>query len=159
MPRRTPNEELFKDGSKTIRFAADFGFLCALTEKFDLTKAYTAFANGDMDPKLIREIMVCALVDIDGVVIVDGSKNLCAEDLINRYGLIECSMLAGVLLSHAMIGDIKKSRLAMIEKIMSHLPSPSRAFWKVGSFLVASVVLSTVVACTIFKLNVQHGWF
>jgi hypothetical protein len=100
MGKRQPNQEVFEDDGKDLIFTADFGMLEEL-------------ASIGRDPALIYADLSAGLmppVDVRNVMAASGPEDLDIEDLINRYGLAECSMIARHMLSHAMIGDAGKSR-------------------------------------------------
>lgn len=151
MPKSKPNEQVFKDGDKRIRLVADFGFLSAVNYMGrDVALIFSDLSNGLMPPDDIRNVIVCAAADIP-----EEGKEAFVEDLINRYGLQECAIMARVMLSHGMIGDAKKSALGRMEAIQGIfdklVPFRSTTFIKAGLLWVATVATSTALACLIFR--------
>ena len=151
MPKRRPGEEIFEDGDKHVRLVADFGFLVAVNSMGrDCALLYTDLSNGLMPAEDVRNILVCAAADIP-----DGERNDYIESLITRYGLQECSVMAQVMLSHAMIGDVKKSaldRAATVRGLIDlTLNTQLMSFRKAGLLWVGTVATSTAVACLIIK--------
>lgn len=149
MPKRRLNEEVFKDGDKEIKLVADFGFLVAINSTCrDVAYIYNDISAGLFPPEEIREILVCAMVDIP-----DDERRALAEDLITRYGLQECSAIAQIMLSHAMIGDVKKRAAARSEVVRGLveqlIPSQSASLRKVGLLWTAVFLSSTALACLI----------
>jgi len=130
---------------------ADFGFLVAVTAatQRDPSEVFSELAAGLMPPEAVRDVLVCAAND----------STVDVEDLITRYGLQECAMVARVLLSHAMIGDTKKSAIGnqqALAEIAGLAPgSLSAVFWKAGWLWAASTATSTALVCLIFKLCAQ----
>lgn len=150
--KRKPNEEVFKDGDKHYVLAADFGFLVAVNScGRDVSMIFTDLANGLMPPEDIRNVLVSCFRDVE-----DDAREEIAEDLINRYGLQECAIMASVMLSHAMIGDVKKSQIAKREEmhsvIESLMPTQSTNLKKLGLLLAATSAISTALVCGIFKI-------
>ena len=153
MPKRKPNEEIFRDGDNHIRLVADFGFMSAVNSYGrDVSMVFTDLSNALMPPLDIKNVLVCAAVDIP-----DGEREAFVEDLINRYGLQECAIMARVMLSHAMLGDVKKSSMDRAEAIQGlmdqFINTPSASIKKVGLLWVAMCLSSTALVCLIFNLN------
>lgn len=152
MPKRRPNEEIFLDDGREIRMVADFGFLVAVNEAGrDVSAVYTDLANGLMPPCDVQTVLACAAVLPDNV-----DRLEFVADLITRYGLQECSIMARVMLSHAMIGDVKKSALdrgAAVQGLLESLTGDTRltTLWRLGWFSAAITVTSTALVCTIFS--------
>jgi len=156
MPKSRPNEQLFEDGDTSIRLVADFGFLSAVNYMGrDVSLIFADLSNGLMPPDDVRNVIMCAAVDVE-----EGGKEAFVEDLISRYGLQEIAIMARLLLSHGMIGDVKKSALGRLETVQGILdkliPFRSTTFIKAGLLWVATVAISTSLACLIFKYT---GWF
>ena len=151
MPKRKPGEEIFEDGDKHVRLVADFGFLIAVNSYGrDVAMIYTDLSNGLMPADDVRNVLVSAAADIP-----DGERAEYIEDLITRYGLQECTVMARVMLSHAMIGDVKKSALDRAEVVRglmdSLLNTQSMTFRKAGLLWAGTVTVSTLLACLIIK--------
>lgn len=151
MGSKRPNQELFKDEDRTLRFIADFGFLLAFEKKHSLWDSYVTLAEGGLPVEVIRDVLVNSINDIDGREIPDGGKEKFIEEMITRQGIQSCAIAARVMLTHAMIGDTKKSHLEKAQQIMDML-SPSLISWRVGLLWAGNVVISTFLACMIFKL-------
>ena len=149
MPKRRPNEEVFDDGGKEIRLVADFGFLVAINSTCrDVAYIYADISAGLFPAEESREILSCAMIDVP----VDERKAK-AEDLITRYGLQECSAVAQIMLSHAMIGDVKKRGAARAEVVRGlveqMIPSQSENLRRAGLLWAAIFFSSTALACLI----------
>lgn len=104
-------------------FKADFAFLAELKDeaKEDPMRLFASFATGESDPNMVRAVLVSSIVSVDGVALPDNIRQEVIEELITRYGLQEAWILAQHLLSYAMIGSIKKSRLGDLEKMTQSL--------------------------------------
>lgn len=149
--KRKPNEEIFEDGDKVYTLAADFGFLVAVANYGrDPSDIFTDLANGLTPPEDVRNVLISCFKDVD-----DSKKEFLAEDLINRYGLQECSIMARVMLSHAMIGDIKKLAIDRDQtlKSLTDLIEGSRltSLCKLGLLSAGITIISTMLVCGIFK--------
>ncbi len=149
MPKRRPNEEVFKDGDKEIRLVADFGFLVAINSTCrDVSLIYADLSAGKFPPEEIRGVMVAAMADIP-----DDERRAKAEDLITRYGLQECAAVAQIMLTHAMIGDVKKRGLARAEIVRGlvdqMVPTQSENFKRAGLLWMGIFLSSTTLACLI----------
>lgn len=156
MPKRRANEEIFQDGDRSIRLVADFGFLESLNSLGrDVAIIFAGLSEGELNPTDIKNIIVCALVDIDGDEVKESDLEGVTEDLIERYGLQECSVMARILLSYALIGDIKKlgaGRAAKYQAIIDQfLPSQSISLKKVGLLWAVNCMTSAALVCLIFS--------
>ena len=147
MGKRRPNQETIQDGDKEVSFVADFGFLVELNEMGrDVAFVFQDLASGLMPPAEVKNVLVCAIEH-------GGEEEVI--DIINRYGLQECSILARLLLSHALIGDIKKSQVSGMEKNRTLLDSLIPSRWenlrKLGWLWMAITASSTALVCLIFS--------
>lgn len=104
-------------GDDLYLFKADFKFLQSLKENnsIDPMKMYETFSAGDCDLDLVIDILSFSIISVNKKDVANTKK--MAEELIDRFGLQECWYLCFKLLSDAMIGDIKKSKLRLDEKI------------------------------------------
>ena len=120
--KREGYESVDVDGVDHL-FKADFAFLAELKDvaKEDPFRIYSTFATGEGDPDTVRSVLIASLVSVDGVNAPDNIRQETIEDLITRFGLQEAWILAQHLLSYAMIGSIKKSRLGDLEKMTQSL--------------------------------------
>ena len=149
---KTPNEEIVMDGDKSLRFVADFGALSQLDELgYDVNQLFTELSNGEMPIKKIHDILVCTISDVD-----EAQKSETIINMVNKYGLQEVSIVAQTMMSHAMLGSIKKSQLARRELVSGildqFLPSPWTNLKRVGLLWVAMCATSTALACLISNL-------
>lgn len=156
MPKRLPNEELFEDGDRTIRFVADFGFsksVCLMGR--DITLIFSDLASGLLPVEDIANIIICAVVDIDGDEVKEAEKQALAEGLIALYGLQQCHQLAWILLSHIMIGEKKSSEIDVQQRremmLKNLIPGQSTNSKKVGLLWAAVWLSSTLAACMSFS--------
>lgn len=150
MAKRKPNQEVFKDGDKDIILVADFGFLEAVNSYgTDVSVLYSELSNGLLPAGKIRNVLMSAMSDD-----IEDKKTF-TEDLIVRYGLQECGIMASVMLSHAMIGDVKKCAIERKEELASALESltgsRSMSLKKAGCLWMAQLTILTLLACSISK--------
>ena len=154
MPKRKPNQETFQDGNRELIFVADFGFLESVNSYGrDVSVIYSDLANGLMPPKDVRNVLISSIELGE-----ECDKKEFVETLIAKYGLQECAILASVMLTHAMIGDVKKSAIENRQEVASALDSltglRSKSLKKAGLLWVAQLLTSSALACLIFKLFV-----
>lgn len=153
MPKRKPGEEIFKDGDDDIRFVADFGFLVSVSSYGrDVSLVFADISSGLMPPEDVRNVLVSALVDVE-----ESKRPAFIEGLIGKYGILECSSMAYTILCHAMIGDVKKSRVdrgELAQALLTELlPTRSTNIIKLGSLWAAVCLISTGLTCLIFKFS------
>lgn len=156
MPKRKPNEEIFMDGDRELILVADFGFLESVNSfGRDVSLIYSDLAGGLMPPQDVRNVIVSSIQLEDSE-----NKEEFVESLICRYGLQECAIMASVMLTHAMIGDVKKLAIERREELRSALGkmtgTNSESLRKAGLLWVAALVISTALACGISSLYVLH---
>lgn len=157
MGKRRPNEEVVLDGDKELKFSSDFGFLQALnTLGRDVAQVFADLAGGLMPPADVRNVLQSSIQGHDG------EEEAAAVDLINRFGLQECAILARLLLSHALIGDKKKSQMLGMEKtralLDSLLPSRLENLKRLGWLWAAISLTSAGLVCLIFKYSGLLSW-
>ena len=151
--KRKPNEEVFIDGDRHLVLAADFGFLEAVNSHGrDVALIFNDLHAGLMPPRDVCSVLSSCFQHVD-----DSERESLAVDLINRYGLQECAIMARVMLSHGMIGDIKKSSIASGEKMTTLVEMfddfKSTSLRNLGLLLAATSITSTALVCGIFKLS------
>ena len=157
MPKHKPNEEIFIDGDRAIRFVANFGMLEALNNfGTDPSMVFSDLSIGNLNPVYIKNVMSSSVLDIDNDILSESVKDDLVIELINKYGLQECSIVARMLLTHGLIGDIKKSESALAEQRgLLHemlIPSTSQNSMKVFYLWAAMSLTSTALACLITRL-------
>jgi len=147
-------EEILCDEDK-YQFKADFNFTSTLEQQVgDPMLIYEELASGKCSPETIKGIMTCSLKSKNGVDVSNIDKEV--EDLITRNGLQDCMFLSNLLLSYAIIGDLKKSELRKLEpsKLTKLITEPfklessknRRLLW------VYHLVISTICVCISFSL-------
>ena len=126
----------------------------------DVQLIFVDLSNGLMPAEDIRNVMIAGLVSVDGEDLVDSEIEPYVEYLISEYGLQECSIIARLLLSHALIGDKKKLQTLRVEEVrevmMNLMPSQSKNLPLLGLFLVATSLISVTLLCVIFKFFGKH---
>lgn len=156
MPKYRKNEELFEDGNRTIRFVANNGFGKAVNDLGrDISFIFADLASGLLPVQDIENIIICGMVDIDGVDIKESERAAIADDLMSRYGLQQCHQLGFVLLSHIMLGEKKSTEIevnARLEAMAKNfLPGHSRSSKHLGWLWVAVFLTSGIAACMTSK--------
>lgn len=160
MPKSKQNEELFEDGNRTIRFIADNSFGKAVSDMGkDIAFIFDDLASGKFPVQDIENIMVCGMVDIDGIDIKESDRVSIADELISRYGLQQCHQLVFVLLSHIMLGQKKSSEISAEQRMeamaASLLPGHLANSKRVGLLWAAIWISSGLLACMTSRLGDQ----
>ena len=149
-------EEVLCDDDNYI-FKSDFAFLATLDQEIgDPLDLQIEITSGRCEPKKIKGIMAASLQSKNGKTISDVDKEI--EELITRNGLQDCWLLCRHLLSYAIIGDVKKSKLRKLEpnKLTQLITEPfllessrnRRLLW------VYHLVISGLCVCISFSLFV-----
>ena len=116
-------EEVDINGELFI-FKGDFGFLVTLKEISEIDPIFISENVINLDPISVRNVLISSLckkggIDTEDLSIEDQYK--IVEEMITDFGLQECGILAQHLLSHAMLGDIKKNALDSHQNVQSLL--------------------------------------
>ena len=150
-----------QDAGKSYRFAGTFGCIRMLSlAGRDPSLIFADLADGLLPPEEIKNVIKFSIEQVDGVDIDDMERESIAIEFIERSGLQDASLLARMMMTHAMIGAVKKKSIRTQEQIESLIPSPSLSRWriimKLGSLWVGTLVMatagSTALVCTIIKL-------
>lgn len=104
-------------------FKANFAFLQSLKENNDVDpmKMYESFSQGECNIDFVVSVLTHAIALVNNETVTN--KQLVIEDLIDRFGLQQCWYLCFNLLSDAMIGSVKKSKLKRDKKILGLVES------------------------------------
>ena len=149
-----------KDAGKSYRFAGTFGFIRTLAfAGRDPSFIFADLADGLLPPEEIKNVIKFSIEQVDGTDIEDIDREAAAIEFIERAGLQDASLLARMMMVHAMVGAVKKKNLRQRELIESLIPSPSLSRWriimKLGSLWVGTLALatagSTALVCMIIK--------
>ncbi len=140
------------DSGKSYRLAGNFGFIRMLAMAGrDPSFIFEDLANGLLPPEEIKNVLKFAIVQVDGEDIKDEDREAQAVTLVEAAGLQDCSLLARMMMSHAMVGAIKKKQIAQNETIQGAIISPNHSRWKtfslLGLLLGAPLILSTIAIC------------
>lgn len=162
MLKRGKHEEIVTGNGKSYRFAGSFAFaetlsLCGR----DVVLIYSDLTLGILPPTDIKNAIKCAMMEVDGEAVKDADREALAIEFLEDFGLQECSALSRLLISHAIIGDIKKKRLGtkmemvgMVEKLsLSRSMISKRAGWR----WIAICLILALLACTIFSASRMAG--
>lgn len=147
-------EEVFCEKDSYI-FKSDFSFLAALDQEVgDPMELHVEIINSRCDPEHIKSIMVASLKTKNGEQVKSIPNEV--EELITRNGMQECWLLCRHLLSYAIIGDVKKSKLRRLKpsKLTQLITEPfllessknRQLLW------VYHLLISTVCVCISFSL-------
>lgn len=112
-------EEIATLNGKEYKFAGTFGFIRKVALKGrDPAYLHDDLASGLLPPEHIKNILSCALEAFQGSEVKTGQDEII-ENFVEEAGLQESAYVARVLLSHAMIGSVKKKQIRMNEKVES----------------------------------------
>lgn len=142
-------EEVATLNGVAYKFAGTFGFIEKLALKGrDPAFVFDDLSSGLLPPTHIKNALSCALVAVDGEDITTGHDDLI-ESFIEEAGLQDASLVARVLMSHAMIGSVKKKKMIDGEELTElHLKSKnflSKNLKKAGLLLVAITAISAAL--------------
>ena len=119
--------ELELEGKKKKKylFKSNFDYLVRLKQSSseDPMIIFTKLMNNECDPELVLHSLVCGLHSIDGVEIAPSDKEFICKNIINTYGYGEAGIAAQALLSYAMIGSKKKSKIDLKQETLNILDS------------------------------------
>jgi len=106
-------EEVDSEGLIYI-FRSNFQFIMALNEVSEFDAIEIAEKVNTYDPECIRDVLIASLHCRDGVgtneISMEDKKSII-EDFITLHGLQECCILAQSLITHSMIGSLKKKQI------------------------------------------------
>ena len=145
------NEELYI-------FKGNFSFLATLKEISEIDPISISESVNILDPISVRNVLIASLckkgsIDADDLSIESQYKII--EEMITDYGLQECGILAQYLLSHAMLGDIKKNALDKhqnINSLLNNLVLSRSKIFKNHAFLWAYLlVIFGIYQCMTIK--------
>jgi hypothetical protein len=148
-------EEVAILNGDSYKFAGTFGFIKKVASKGrDPAYLYDDFVSGLLPPVHIQNVLSCALEQFNGEdVKTDHDKII--EAFIEKAGIQESAYVARVLLSHAMVGSIKKKQIRLKEEVTAmelktknFLSTNSR---KLGYSLAAISLILIALACTSFS--------
>lgn len=148
-------EEVATLNGNSYRFSGTFGFIRKVALKGrDPVYLFDDLTSGLLPPEHIKNILSCALEQVNGDDIANDHGEVI-EKFIEEAGLQESAYVARVLLSHAMIGSVKKKQIRMNEsvegmtiKTKNFLSTNSK---RVGLSLVAISLISLALACMNFN--------
>jgi len=158
-----PSQEIIEDNGREILFDSNFGVLEAIqnnSSNKDLSTLFSEISNGAINVTDLKHIIKCGLVSVDDEKIKN--KDAFSESLILRYGLQEMQQMCYLILSHAMIGEKKSSKISYAERkeaiTQSFIDLKSQSLKKVlflwGIMLVSSTTLACLITSYILKLIV-----
>lgn len=148
-------EEVATLDGVAYKFAGTFGFIERLAIKGrDPAYIYDDLSSGLLPPIHIKNALSCSLEAVDGVDILEGQDDVIVS-FIEAAGLQESSMVARVLMSHAMIGSVKKKQIRLDEELKG-LEMKTRNFLstnlgKVGLSLAVISLILVALACMNFN--------
>lgn len=154
-------QEIVTGNGKKYLFSGTIGNIEAVSFSCgDPGKLYARLCDGDLPPTEIKAIIKCTMLIVDGIDISELDLDAEVKQFIEDFGLSDCASLCMHLLSHAIIGDVKKKQLERRKKAKGMLrkcrhlilTSFARAGWLWGAILIVSIIS----ACTIFSLKWLH---
>ncbi|MCK5614630.1 hypothetical protein KAR91_72870 [Candidatus Pacearchaeota archaeon] len=154
MPKILPNEELFEDDGKTIRFIANNGTGKAINLMGkDISVIFSELTQGSMANQEVENVLICCVKDIDDEPIKETEKVALINSLSDKYGAYTMQQVAFVLLSAIMLGKKKCSKITIHQRreaiAAALLPGHSTNSTRVGLLWAGNWISSTVLACLI----------
>lgn len=152
------NQVDFKDDDKIVIFAGDFDMARQINEAGrDVQAIFIDLSNGLIPAEDIRNVMIAGLVSVNGTDLPYSEIEDYIEYLISEYGLQECSMIARLMLSHALLGDKKKLQTVRAEEVRGMItdliPSQSKNLPLLGLFLAVTSLISAGLVWLISKYS------
>lgn len=152
--------ETFIDEEREIAYtcSATWGFLDSLEVKHkSLNKVFSSLTSGELNPLYIKDVIECSLVKVNNEEVNEAQRKKTAIEIVERFGLQECSILAREMVSRAMIGEIKKKSLEenlKLKTMMNQLFPSSKLnlFTPLGLLWVTIAIASGVVGSLILWL-------
>ena len=151
-------EEVVTGNGHRYRLAGTFGNIEKASRLAgDPSQLYLRLAEGQMPPGAIKSVIFCALecMDDEPVSPNHDEREAIAEVFIEDFGLQSCAILVQAILSHAIIGDVKKKQLhrqvrmdGMIRKI-PFFPLTTSA--RLGLLWAALSIVSCALVYMIFR--------
>lgn len=149
---------LDEERKTTYTFSATYGFLRELgSRKLPPAYLYNSFLNQTYTIEELKTCLRCSMIEVDGKKVDFNTAEKHAEEIIERFGVIEAVTLAHEMLSRIMIGDLKKSnttRQAKMKNLMEVMfPNlASQNFMRAGFFWVGTCLVSGLLGGMISKL-------
>lgn len=155
-----PGSELEVEGSKNKKylFKSNFDYLVRLKETSgeDPMVIFTKLMNCECVPQLVLDAMVCGLHSIEGEEVKPSDKEIICQNIITKFGYEEGSVIAQALLSYAMIGSKKKSKIDLKQETLDILDSFNlfqlKNLKKRLLLWVLFLLISGICVCMISKL-------
>lgn len=148
--------ETYIDEERKINYTceATFGFLRKLDERgFQLGPLYYELQKGNCKITTLRSILQCALIKVNKEEVDFNTSEKHAEQIIERFGILEVNSVAYDLMTRIMIGDIKKTQATQVtfqermKKVLEAMNpnTTSKNSWKVGLLWVAILIIFGLV--------------
>lgn len=139
----------------SYKFGGTFGFIRKVALKGrDPVYLYDDLTTGLLPPDHILNILSCSLEQVNGDDVTSNHDEII-EKFIEAAGLQESSFVARIMLSHAMIGSVKKKKIREKDQIQGmQLKTKnflSRNSKRLGLSLVATSLILIVLACMNFS--------
>jgi len=153
MLRERRCEEVVTGNGHKYRLAGTFGNIEAVSLAVgDPSQLFVRLADGGMPPTDIKAVIACTLEEIDGQSARELDREAEAVRFLEDFGLQDCSLLARQLISHAIIGDVKKKQIDHSEAIQG-LSKRFRltSFVPRGWSWAAILIVSALPAYMIFR--------
>ncbi|MCK4621335.1 MAG: hypothetical protein KAT62_03870 [Desulfuromonadales bacterium] len=156
MMRERRCEEVVTGNGHKYKLAGTFGNIERLSlAACDPSELFVKLSNGRMPPGDIKTVIACTLEEIDGQPASEFDRDEIAVQFVEDFGLQDCSLLARQLISHAIIGDVKKKQIALEESIKGmKKSSPFRLmrFVRAGLLWAGLLMIFVLLANQISKL-------
>ena len=157
MIKRRACEEVCSGNGHEYLFSGTIGNIEAASfVAGDPAQLYSDLNDGKLPPTKVRAVITCCMIEVDGKPVVDLDLEAEAKAFMDDFGLQDCSYMARRLMSHALIGTVKKKQLEREETatgLIEKLPRfRSMTSAQVGWSWVAISIALGISACMISRL-------
>ena len=124
------------DTGKKYLFAGSFLFIRMLAfAGRDPAFIFEDLAAGKLPPEEIKNVIKFSLEKINGEEVADEDREQAAIDFVEQAGLQDASMVARLMMGHAMVGGIKKKQIRLQETITGAIMKQNRSPLRIFAFI------------------------
>lgn len=149
-------QEVVTGNGNTYLFSGTLGNIESLSFlSGDPSALFARLTKGELPPVDIKNVISTTMDSVNKINCEDLDLTEETAKFIEDFGLQDSAVLCRMLLSHALIGDVKKksieSKQAMTGMIRKFRLFPSMTSKRLGLFLAGIFTIFAISACMIFK--------
>ena len=156
--KRSENEEIVSGNGHEYKFTGTLGGAETLSLiGNDVMLVLAGLQSGLLNVTDIKNCIKCFITHRDGSKVDENDLDDIVVEFIEDFGLQECSVLARMLITYAVIGNLKKKQIAnqettttIIEKLSLSRSTISR---KLGWLLGGGLAISATLVCAILYVS------